>query len=360
MTPIQQFMQSYGIPPAYEKDVNNYHFNAIHIVDDSGSMASRFGNITRWQFMQGFISDEVKTTTLLDPDGSVEIYFLNRTPEGGTHSFQNTPQDIGRLARSFLQGPSGGTPITATLDKVIEDITPSLAERKAHIRIHTDGIPDGGIETLNHWFSSKFMNKPSLTDKIAMTFNLVTDDQDTIREYQKIDALTTKSGAPAMIDMSLPYHIAKKIAESENPGFVYDEGTHKVKSFLGATNPDIDRLDERGGTITQQNIIQTENVRDQQQYPPQAPISIQPSAPIYPGYRAPSPTQSIPVAQAFLAEDSGSKYIITPSGIPVLPSGVTTIAHTYPPYSAQPPALMEQIRSQRAASTSPAGCCSVM
>ncbi|MBS0627181.1 MAG: VWA domain-containing protein, partial [Verrucomicrobia bacterium] len=197
MTPIQQFMQKAGIPPAYEKDVNSYDFNTIEVVDDSASMESRFGNTTRWQFMKNFMEEEVRTTTLLDPDGCVEVYFLNRTPHGNNHSFKNTSQDIERLARSFIQDPSGSTPITKTLDTIIEDITPSLSEKKAHIRMHTDGIPDGNIEGLNNWLQSKFLNNALLVNNIAITFNLVTDDQSTIREYQKIDALTTKSGGPA-------------------------------------------------------------------------------------------------------------------------------------------------------------------
>jgi hypothetical protein len=183
--------------------------------------------------------------------------------------------DAGRrkIEEMFAQTPSSydGTPTVDVLQNIVEDIRPILGERKVQVRVHTDGVPNGGMGKLDTWLQKNYVNDKTLTERVALTFNLCVgghteEDKEIVSHYERfIDPLKSKTGTPLMVDVVLPYHEARTRAVKANLHLNYDEGTHIVKSFLGSTNPVVDRVGEEGGTDVRrrEGVINTQNVREQ-------------------------------------------------------------------------------------------------
>ena len=287
MSAITNYLRQQNINPIYDRDVNQYvsEFETVEVFDDSGSMVTAmgpgYGDVSRWGYLKNQAHQELVLANKLDSNG-VDVCFLNRSVEGNSgltsgksRSGMTTLKDDGTLADRVHQlfqaepSPYASTPTIEKLDQITSEIRPVLGERKVQIRVHTDGVPNGGIGKLDTWLQQKYMKDQQLMDRVALTFNLCVGhstpgDHEVVKHYKDVvDPLMGKNGKPLMVDVILPFQSAKHSAESANRGFKYNEQEHFLKSFLGASNPAFDKIGEEGGTKvnTTQNVVLTENVQ---------------------------------------------------------------------------------------------------
>ncbi len=121
-------------------------YKIVFIFDDSGSMNTPLAEsplnkqdtllkASRWDELQYFAKISVEIATIFDPEGC-SIYFLNRKPSP-VHNICNESQ----VSPLFKSKPKGFTPLPRVLDKVLNDITRFVYEKKLLIVIATDGEP---------------------------------------------------------------------------------------------------------------------------------------------------------------------------------------------------------------------------
>mmetsp|Transcript_135579 Transcript_135579/g.377582 ORF Transcript_135579/g.377582 Transcript_135579/m.377582 type:complete len:260 (+) Transcript_135579:59-838(+) len=111
------------------------------IADDSGSMRSRIGSVSRWDELKDTVSQIVDIATCFDTDG-VDVHFLNQGTVKGVHSSQDMC-----LRSAFARPPRGSTPLTETLERVLAEFQQdrgSNFQKPLLLMIATDGIPNGG------------------------------------------------------------------------------------------------------------------------------------------------------------------------------------------------------------------------
>lgn len=274
---IRAFMSANTIDRRYEEDfMKRGDWDTFEIFDDSGSMSLSMGkeydHTTRWDHVKTNAITEIVGANLLDKNG-VDCCFLNRRLPGGQGSagsvnIKDSPEDVEKFTRFFSSPPAGGTPLMTKIECVVQDIMPNIREgKKTQIRVHTDGIPDEGKESLGGWFKERYIPNPTLRENVAFSFILPLNpkkdaDAGIVRYYQdSIDELRNPDGSQCMVDVVLPYGAAKERAEIQNPGFKYTKGVHFMKSFVGSTNPAIDRLGDNGGANVRGQLVMTDDVR---------------------------------------------------------------------------------------------------
>jgi hypothetical protein len=213
-------------------------YEIVLIVDDSGSMTTtvKSGDIyappcTRWEEAKKTVKQVAEMALLFDKNG-LDLYFLNR----GTI---NNVTDINIIDNAFTVLPSGFTPITTTLQKVLHDKKDIIKEKKLLILIATDGQPtdykgNTDVESLK----STLINRHPI-DKIFVTFLACTDDNQTM-EYLNDWDKNIKN-----LDVVDDYVSEKKeIQQSKGNNFKFTYGDYIVKALVGSIDPELDNYDE--------------------------------------------------------------------------------------------------------------------
>ena len=141
---LKKLIRKYDISRFFSKRLLRlYDFKIVFILDDSGSMNKQLHEsplnkgaykATRWDELQEFMNISIEIASILNEDGC-DVYFLNRPMAKNVKQFEE-------LKRSFQIKPSGLTPITMILNKVLKNNMPNeLNERKLLVIIVTDGEP---------------------------------------------------------------------------------------------------------------------------------------------------------------------------------------------------------------------------
>ena len=141
---LKKLIRKYDISRFFSKRLMRlYDFKIVFILDDSGSMNKLLQEsplnkgaykATRWDELQEFMHISIEIASILNEDGC-DVYFLNRPMAKNVKQFDE-------LKRSFQIKPSGLTPITMILNKVLKNNMPNeLNERKLLVIIVTDGEP---------------------------------------------------------------------------------------------------------------------------------------------------------------------------------------------------------------------------
>ena len=183
----------HGIRPDYTPALRNLEaFDIVLIADDSGSMGSAVKqgdgaakHATRWDELKDMAKVVVELAAALDDDGA-DVYFLNRPPAIGV-------KNAAAVEGSFTKGPSGGTPLTATLTRALHDKGYRLAgeapaegaaaaaaaaaasgraaagpSKRLLFLICTDGVPDEGhdafVATLQQLPENCYVQLVAVTD----------------------------------------------------------------------------------------------------------------------------------------------------------------------------------------------------
>eukprot|EP01059_Diplonema_ambulator_P014802 TRINITY_DN257_c0_g1_i2.p1 TRINITY_DN257_c0_g1~~TRINITY_DN257_c0_g1_i2.p1 ORF type:complete len:293 (+),score=92.14 TRINITY_DN257_c0_g1_i2:466-1344(+) len=143
---LQRILTKYEITIAEASDLVALEgYEIVFVIDDSGSMSlpsepaskrTLGKNRSRWEELGETVKMVAELACVFDDDG-IDLYFLNRPALKGIKS-----ADDATLVAALSSDPSGGTPLTETVQRVVNDFGSS--ERPVLMLIATDGEPNGG------------------------------------------------------------------------------------------------------------------------------------------------------------------------------------------------------------------------
>jgi archaellin len=142
---FQNIVQKYEINTEFAQKMQQLRgFEIVLIFDDSGSMRSKLKDsplnkgtnqrqATRWDELKAYGIIAVEILSLFDSNG-IDIHFLNRPP------IKNVKQ-ADQIIQKFQSRPAGGTPLTKTIKKVLNETSSIVQRSNLLIVIVTDGEP---------------------------------------------------------------------------------------------------------------------------------------------------------------------------------------------------------------------------
>lgn len=213
----------------YEDLVQLASWKKVVICDDSTSMSWALelgGKKTRWDGLCETVQLLLPLFLCFDETG-IRLEFLNRPDIAAV----KTESDV---ANAFNAPPNGSTPLTETLEKVIQDSYKH--GDKLLILIATDGEPNGS--------KSKF--KKLIEERCGSSEKSIKNRQKNIR-FGFLSCTTSKTevaflkeldGIPG-VDITPAYEVALK--EGKDPAH-YTRATHVVKSLLGPISKKYDEM----------------------------------------------------------------------------------------------------------------------
>lgn len=218
------------------------------LCDDSGSMQRQcldgtgksaldpYGKLpTRWSELCKYVTIAVELATCFDDDG-VDVRFLNRAGKMGVKSAQE-------VQGLFVEPPKGYTPITSALQKIIQDYSRSLSERKLLVVLATDGEPTtttGYIDKVSFYNVVRGMPTGMYLSILACT-----DDYDSVAYLDDIDTTLPR------VDVCDDYPSElQQIHKVQGKSFSFSFGSYVVKTLLGSVDSYFDNLDEPQRNVT--------------------------------------------------------------------------------------------------------------
>ena len=212
-------------------------FKIVIVCDDSGSMneianSGFTGNNpygkkpTRWDELKITVGMIIDIAATLSPNG-VDIYFLNRD---GLLNVTNRDQ----IKQFFVNKPTGGTPIVATLRKIYNH----KIDHKRLVVLATDGCPTNSAGNSDiASFKNVLRNERGSRD--YMTIIACTDDDSTMAYLNNWDKRIPR------LDVVDDYGNEKhEILNVQGHNFPFSYGDYVVKCLLGSIDPWFDSLDE--------------------------------------------------------------------------------------------------------------------
>ena len=238
MTKLNGVLSRHGITIADANDlVLLQGYEIVVIADDSGSMTlssvpdgqRQLGQRepSRWEELCGTLRMVVELATIFDADG-VDIHFLNRPALTHLRS-----RDDPQLDTALQRPPSGGTPLTETLQKVLS--AHSESEKPVLFVIATDGMPNGGIQRLKNVISEA-ISRPGRTFKFQIL--ACTDDDTQVGWLNEFDREYKE------VDVTDDYHSEKQevLRTGKCPSFKRSDWI--IKALLGPISNKFDSWDE--------------------------------------------------------------------------------------------------------------------
>lgn len=243
---FRSIVQKYEISKMFVNKLQSLQtFKIVFIFDDSGSMntalqdspLNKTNNLikaTRWDELLYFANISIEIASIFNTKGC-DIYFLNRSPP--VHNVKDTSE----LVNYFANTPNGYTPLTEVLKQVLNDNPESsLAERKLLIIIVTDGEPtnhDGVKDVKGFKMCLKSRSNNVFTNIIACT-----DDEQSMAYLNNWDRKLKN------LDVIDDFRSERtEVMKARGPNFQFSFGDYVVKSLVGATDEEMDNLDEPDG-----------------------------------------------------------------------------------------------------------------
>lgn len=225
---LDPILRRNGVSIAKPQDFTPLHdFDVVLILDDSSSMTSRSGKTTRWGELQETASQLIEIACCFDSDG-IDVYFLN----GGKIPNITSGNDA-RLVRRFRRGPSGGTPLTETLQAALRD---HQGNKPLLITILSDGEPRGGALLLKNVIEESIRASKG---RIRYQLMACTDNDRAVAWMDDLDVRY------AEVDATDDFHTER--AQVLKAGFVkgFERGDWIAKALLGAISKKWNSLDDR-------------------------------------------------------------------------------------------------------------------
>lgn len=193
-------------------------WDIVMICDDSGSMAARTDMGTRWSELQTNVKMLLDICITLDPNG-IDIYFLNRPGK------KNVTQ-ADTVKKLFKDAPSGGTPLTEALQKVLlaKDNQPPML-----IIIATDGQPNSLPS-----FRAALESRPR---DVFVSFLACTDNSADVAYLNRLDEEVFG------VDVLDDYHSERQEVLRVQHDADYTMGDHCARMLLGPIFEKYDNLD---------------------------------------------------------------------------------------------------------------------
>ena len=220
------------------------NFKVVFVFDDSGSMntvlqdsplnkSNSLIKATRWDELQYFANISIEIAALFSPTNGCDVYFLNRYP-----SVVKNITSADQLKNNFTPPPNGYTPLTQTLQKVLNDNANTRDERKLLVIICTDGEPtDTNGKTNIQEFKKCLLSRSA---NIFTTIVACTDDDQSVAYLNNFDR-TMKN-----LDVVDDYRSEKnEVLKARGHNFSFTFGDYVVKSLIGSIDPELDNLDEK-------------------------------------------------------------------------------------------------------------------
>jgi len=238
---LKDFFRRYEISPLFQEDISCVKkYDIIVIADDSSSMTepseylsfktNKITKKTRWDELQETIEIIAELAVLLDDDG-IDLWFLNvDNPIKNVTSKETVMQH-------FNRSPSGRTPLTKVLKRVMEES--SVSGKPKLILVATDGEPndDDGYDD-----SENFLNllKKRNVDKNRVSILACTSSDKQMKWLERVD--TEAKHVDVIDDYNSEY---KQIIAIQGKSFSYSRGDHILKMLLGPILQKYDDLDEK-------------------------------------------------------------------------------------------------------------------
>jgi hypothetical protein len=236
---LMQICRKHDISGLFEEKIKQKlgEFEIIIIIDNSGSMSQPahegFAK-TRWQELRETCSVVISVASAVDKNG-VDLYFLN--PQCGQKVLYNV-KDPTQIDQYFSIDPTGGTPLTETLEFALNDKLSKMDQsQKLLVLIATDGEPTGrgGIPEFK-----RVLTYGRNTKKVFVSILACTDDKACLRYLNKWD-----KKIPALDVVDDYFSERKQIQKVQGKYYKFSFGDYVVKSLLGSVDKWFDNLDER-------------------------------------------------------------------------------------------------------------------
>ena len=227
--------RKYEIKPSMAarlKALRNYEI--VIVCDDSGSMSTGIEGPerTRWDRLRNIVQLVLEIGVIFDSNG-VDIYFLNQDP------ILNV-KDPAQVIDIFSNGPSGYTPLAATLQEVFQ-LSPSRRghDKQLLVFIATDGAPtdENGneeIAPLEH-----IMREVRRAETTFVSFLICTDDR------EKVGYLNLWDQTMVNVDVTDDFiNERERVRRYRGDSYPFSMGDYVVKALIGAIDPQINAINE--------------------------------------------------------------------------------------------------------------------
>ena len=229
-----------GNPNVCETEFQNLRLDPVPptvqlLIDMSGSMAGRFGPVTRWQAVRHAFTDaSAGVVTQLGPRvhfGATLYNSLNGNAGGGCALMTNVPPalDNAGAIRDLIDGgsPAADTPTAEAVDAISAALVPAAVGSRRFIVLATDGDPDTCVDPDAHTLESKVLAENAVDRAWArgVTTLVLSVGNDITREHLRRTA-NLGAGEPVYTG-DAPYYLA------HNPGELISE----LDALLAETLP---------------------------------------------------------------------------------------------------------------------------
>lgn len=255
---FREVCMQYEISNYFAGKLRQLEGTEIYLIgDDSGSMTtpmgpqSAFGKaVTRWDILKKIFAIVVDIAATMDKNG-LDVIYLNRGPNNNGQiviDYDKPPEKFSNITQAdqldvpFSVKPTGRTPLTPVLAKILTEIKERGNEQRTLVFIGTDGVPtnyDGEPrpDDLEALLKDKKLRDP--TGNIYCTFLACTDN---LEDVAHLNGWDKKIGH---VDVVASYEKEKaEILKKKGNGFAFSMGDYIVKSLIGAIDPEWDKLDE--------------------------------------------------------------------------------------------------------------------
>jgi hypothetical protein len=158
----------------------------VLLCDDSTSMTTEIleedqdpfspNKTTRWMELKKLAAEIIKAVTSINPNG-LDIYFLNRPKICNV-------TDISGLQYVFSTNPSGGTPLTKSINKIYSDKKNIPQDKNLLILVITDGEPTDDTSNPRQNLFNTLVNKKN---NVHVSFAECTSDEESMAYLDEWD-----------------------------------------------------------------------------------------------------------------------------------------------------------------------------
>eukprot|EP01064_Diplonema_japonicum_P029047 TRINITY_DN4608_c0_g1_i2.p1 TRINITY_DN4608_c0_g1~~TRINITY_DN4608_c0_g1_i2.p1 ORF type:complete len:281 (+),score=71.07 TRINITY_DN4608_c0_g1_i2:39-881(+) len=238
---LQSILTKYEITIAEANDLVALEgYDIVFILDDSGSMTlssepashRKLGqkSRTRWEELGETVKLVAELACVFDDDG-IDLHFLNRPTLKGIKS-----GDDSTLLAALSTPPSGGTPLTETVERVVREY--GASEKPVLMLIATDGVPNGGPGRFVHLVTD--IVKKKIT-QVTFKFQILacTDDDDAVSWLDTFDKQF------AAVDVTDDYYSERDQVLKAGRATQFNRADWVMKALLGPVSNKFDAWDEK-------------------------------------------------------------------------------------------------------------------
>jgi hypothetical protein len=189
---------------------------------------------TRWDELRSIVQIIIEIGAVFDSNG-VDVHFLNRPPMPNV-------TDARQVVESFIQRPSGLTPLTDALRRIFHSAASKPgSDKRLLVFVATDGAPTDANGQVDIRSLENVMRNERQVNTTYVTFVACTDDDESVAYLSQWDRTMQN------VDVVDDYKTEREeIRRTKGFNFPFSFGDYVVKALLGAVDPQMDALDESG------------------------------------------------------------------------------------------------------------------